>query len=221
MKKWFPILAVLFWSTSSLAQQRLRFGLSIGSTLSALRATEKNEYGHVTPGPGINFYVPVSCRLSENLGIETGFGYFFNRYGITYDNAALKSVSGSPFFPLKLIFTKQLTEQKHCFASAGVALQTAFAKGVFINSIIDTFANVIINQKTVLKPFALLHAGLGYRKKTEQNNLHEISLQLFYGLQKQVDGSAFHTASPDDSFTFIGKGHFVSLQYTFWFGKKE
>jgi len=98
-------------------------------------------------------------------------------------------------------------------------LQTAFSKGEFNSGITDTTSVVVINQQTVVKPYALVQLELGYRRITEKNKIHQFSIQLFYGLQKQSDGYAAHYNSSAAPFAYQSKGHFAALQYTFWFGK--
>jgi hypothetical protein len=215
------VLLFLFYNmTISFAQSRWRFGLSIGATASMPQVTHKHAHGKLTPGYGINLYFPVSYKLNEILSIEAGLGYFYNKYKITYDQAELITSNASPFFPAKLCFSKSITQQKKLFASLGAVLQTAFARGSFDGGLKDSVQQVLINEHRSIKPCALINIEFGYKKITQKNKIHQISAQLFYGLQTQSEGIAYHLTSPGSTFKFIDKGHFAALQYTFWFGKR-
>jgi hypothetical protein len=119
-----------------------------------------------------------------------------------------------------LTFTKPISQQKSLFTSLGVVLETAFVRGEFDVVAPDTIRHVMINEYIPVKPYTLLHLEVGYKKITQKNKIHQISLQLFYGLKNQMKGVAYHTTKPSSTFNFVDKGHFASLQYTFWFGKK-
>jgi hypothetical protein len=215
MRKLILICLLLIVHKTSFGQQWLRFGVSGSITIARPLAIHNNTYGKVTPGLGMMLHFPVSVHLSEQLSIETGVGYFYNKYKITYDEIVLSTANGSPFFPLELSLTKN-----KFFVSAGMVLQTAFASGSINSSIVDTPRQVTIIQDRVVKPCTYLHLEFGYKKTTPGRQIHQVSLQLFYGLQKQTDNVAYHNADPGSSLHFIDKGHFASVGYTFWFGKK-
>jgi|GEM_PF-5560322 len=220
MKKTLFILLLIGLPATALFAQRFRCGLSFGATAAFPQVTRENAFGKLRPRAGGNFCVTVSCRLRQQLFLEGGAGYFVNYYKVLYDDMLFVHATGSPFFPLKLAFAKPLGTGNLILA-AGAAVQTAFAKGKFTSGITDSTSMTAIRQEISVKTFPLAHLELGYRKTNEKNRIHQLSLQFFYGLLKQIEGEAYHLAAPGDAFRYVSRNHFTSLQYTFWFGRKN
>ena len=217
-----PIFFLLFFNicTALFAQQQLRFGLSLGTTISFPKVTHKESDGKVTPGYGLDLYFPLSYQLDEKLSLESGLGYATYSYRVSYNNSFIVIGSGSAFFPIKLTFTKPISEHNKLYASLGVILQTGFVRGFYDFKSVDSVAGVVMAEHRVIKTYSLVNLEFGYRRITRRNKVNQISLQLFYGFQKQSDGEAYRISNPSSTFNYIDKSTFVILQYTFWFGKR-
>ena len=219
MRKLLLLLIICLLASNSFAQDRLRLGISIGSTYTKPQVTHDDPYGKVKAGFGTNIYIPVNYSLNDKWSLESGAGYFLNRYRFSYDGTEAVLLTGCPYFPLKASYSKTFREQAQWFVSSGPVLQTAFAKGTFNDLHTDTASQVTTQRSTKIKPYVLITFEAGIKKFTQRNKIHRLSMQAFYGLETQTKGVAYHTYAPSSTFTFESKNHFITLQYTFWFGR--
>lgn len=212
------LLTLLILQNITLGQDRFRFGLSGGLTFSSAKTIQKNSYGAISPGFGLNFYFPLSIKLYDKLSVETGLGYYFNKFNLKYSGNRISNGHAHPYTPLKICYTKSLKDDKALFINIGFVLDYFPVKNTFTST--DSVNQVIIIDNSIGKSNQFLSFEFGLKKTTSKNKIHQISLQYFYGLQEIANGAAYHFNNSSDSFKYTYSGHFASIQYTFWFGYK-
>jgi hypothetical protein len=203
------------------AQPRINLGISAGATVTKPTVTNKAGDGKVSPGIAQNVCFLVAYKLKNNLIAEAGAGYLFNKYKVEFGGAELINVSGRAFFPARISWQKPLRGNKFVNLAGGAAIQTAFANAAIDAGLTDTVRNLIINELILVRTFPFAHMEAGYGLTTKKGKKHQLCLQFFYGFKKQLSGFAYHFNDPSSVFRYMGKNHFASLQYTFWFVRYE
>ncbi len=213
------LLTLLTFQNITLGQDRFRFGLSGGLTCSYAKTTQKNSYGKISPGFGLNLYFPLSIKLNDKLSLETGLGYYFNKFNLKYSGIRSSVGQAHPYTPLKICYTKSLTDNKALFTNIGFVLDYFPVKNTFTST--DSINQIIIIDNSIGKSNQYLSFEFGFKKTTIKNKIHQISLQYFYGLQVIANGTAYHLNNSSNPFKYTYSGDFATMQYTFWLGKKN
>lgn len=222
-------------SNNSNAQRKLNFGISGGITASNAQLLDNNVYGKLKTGYGFNFYIPINYYLhtikgkkrDRQISIESGIGYYCNRYKFIYNNSVNGSSNLHPYIPVKLRITKVTRLGIDVFTSIGCTFDFYPVKTTF--SAVDSVTGIvcITDLKGKANQYATIEFGIRRIKFLKQTHpvrspgFHQLSVQFNYGFQTVTEGVGYNYKITNSNTRYNYKGHFLSVNYCYWFGRKN
>lgn len=198
--------------------QKLKIGVGGGLTISNATITSKDPIGKLTPGIGLNTFCSINYQIADKLSAESGLGYYFINYTLVYGDFQNKSGQAHPYIPLKIKYDLVTLNKVKIYTSIGCAFDFFAVKN--ITTSIDSTSQTTVIDNSLGKNNQYVNFEIGVKKTTSKNNIHQIGIGLNYGLQTVSEMEAFTLNNSNSGFRTKYNGHYISLLYTFWFGRK-
>jgi hypothetical protein len=227
MKKFFLFIFIIFSYRNLDAQFKFSAGLGAGVTASKPEHIQKDAFGKLTTDYGLNFYLPVQYRLGftskgkrfRTFFLESGLGYYCNGYRFTYDGYTTGYRNCHPYIPLKIRIEKIITNN--------IALTTGFGGVVDFFPIKisytsgDSSANVTCEANLPGKRNIYTVVEFGIQKCGKSGAKHQLNFQFYCGLQTVATGIGYHDYLLGSSTVYHYRGSFLSLNYCYFFRKRN
>jgi len=170
------------------------------------------------PAPYVG--IDVHFRLFENLGLESGWGFFQPGFLMQYKNETLTtSRIRISTIPLRVKSWLKVGRRSHFFVAFGLIYDPISSLGSSSYKILGSNYRFDLSHSS--SNGLLLSPSFGNVYTDKRKNLQEIELQAFIGNGYSMQANAAYFGQPENYRSFSSGGKTLALRYRYSFALKR